>query len=329
MGKRFTLAVTLALALFSSLTPAEAQQAGRVYRIGVLYGTTPTFSDAVARAFMQGLGEQGYIVGENVHIEFRSAEGRWERLRELATELVQLRADLIYAPSTQAAVAAKQATSSVPIVTCCVTDAVGLGLIASFARPGGNLTGTTWDVTPEIAGKLVQLLREAVPKVPRAAIFWNSTQPGTDLFLREAQMAGRSLGVSLQPVDVQSPSEFKAAFARITKDRAEALIVFSDLMAWVNRKPLIKLAAEHRLPAMYGAREFVDDGGLMSYGPNANDLHRRAASYVAKILKGAKPADLPVEQPTKFELVINPKTAKALGLTIPPALLLRADRLVE
>jgi putative ABC transport system substrate-binding protein len=275
------------------------------------------------------LKDLGWVEGQNIVIEWRFAGGRAERLPDLAAELVRLQVDLIVVPSTPPALAAKNATKTIPIVTVGVGDPVGLGLVASLARPGGNITGLTGVVTPEIAGKQLELLKEAVPKVSRVAVLWNPATPGNALALRETEIAARVLGVELQLLEARSLNDFDSAFAAMTAKRAGALLVLGDVMFVTHRIRLAELVAKSRLPAMYGLREYVEAGGLMSYGPIASELFRRAATYVDKILKGAKPADLPVEQPTRFELVVNLKTAKALGLTIPQSVLIRADEVIR
>ena len=264
-------------------------------------------------------------------IEYRDAEGKLERLPALAAELVALKVDVIVAAGTPAALAAKQATRTLPIVFAAAADPVASGLVTSLARPGGNVTGLSI-LAPELVGKCLEQLKQAVPGVSRVAVLW---QPGglgerteKDM-LKGAEVAARALGVRLQFVEARGPADFDRAFSDMTRARAGALTVLASAMFFSERRRLVDLAAKNRLPAVYPLREFVDAGGLMSYGPNLADLFRRAATYVDKILKGAKPGDLPVEQPTKFELVINLKTAKALGLTIPPSLLQRADQVIE
>jgi len=280
-------------------------------------------------AFRQGLRELGWVEGQNLVIDYRSAEGKLDRLPDLAAELVRLKVDIIVAVPTPAAAAAKNAIETIPIVMIGVGDPVGTGLIASLARPGGNATGLSFSVGLEIAGKLLELLKETVPKVRRVAILSNPANPVQPLLIREVNVAARSLGVQLQHLEARGPNEFDGAFAAMAKERVGALLIVADGMLIFHRTRLADLAARSRLPAAYGWREHVEAGGLMSYGPSLRDLFRRAATYVDKILKGAKPADLPVEQPTKFELVINLKTAKALGLTIPQSVLGRADQVIE
>jgi len=326
---RAALTVVLALGLLAAPLAAEAQQAGRVPRIGFLGSTSPSDRPPLLDAFRQGLRELGWVEGQNVVIDYRFAEGRFDRLPDLAAELVRLKVDIILGPGTPAAAAAKNATETIPIVMISVRDPVGTGLIASLARPGGNVTGVSDSVGLEIAGKQLELLKESVPKVRRVAILSNPANLYHPLAIRELNVAARSLGVQLQLLEARGPNEFDGAFVAMATERVGALLVLADAMFNLHRTRLADLAARSRLPAAYGWREYVEAGGLMSYGPRLRDLYRRSATYVDKILKGAKPGDLPVEQPTKFELVINLKTAKALGLTIPPSLLLRADQVIE
>jgi ABC-type uncharacterized transport system substrate-binding protein len=328
MDRRAFLAGTGAVLLAAPLA-AEAQQAAKAPRIGWL-GDKPAAGPRLREAFLQGLRDLGYVEGRNLVMEYRFAEGKPERLPALAAELVALKVDVIMAPGTPAALAAKQATRTTPIVFV-AADPVTSGLVTSLARPGGNLTGLS-AFAPELVGKCLEQLKQAVPGVTRVAVLW---QPGglgerteKDM-LKEAEVAARALGVRLQVLEARGPADFDRAFSDMTRARTGALTVLGSTMFTNERRRLVDLAAKHRLPAVYPWKEFVDAGGLMSYGPNVADLYRRAATYVDKILKGTKPADLPVEQPTKFELVINLKTAKALGLTIPPSLLGRADEVIE
>ena len=320
---------TLAGGLLAAPLAAGAQQAGKVYRIGYLAGGSSTSVAHLIEAFRQGLRELGWVEGQNIVIEYRSAEGRSDRLPDLAAELVRLKADIIVALATPDTVAAKNATGTIPIVMIAVSDPVGTGLIASLAHPGGNVTGLSFTAGLDTYGKGLDLLKETVPKVRRVAILSNPTNPFHALVIRNVKGAAPSMGVQLQLLEARSPNEFDGAFTAMAKERVEALLVVTDTLFILHRTRLADLAARSRLPAAYGAREYVEAGGLMSYGPNLSDHWRRAATYVDKILKGAKPADLPVEQPTKFELVINLKTAKALGLTIPPSLLTRADQVIQ
>jgi ABC-type uncharacterized transport system substrate-binding protein len=306
----------------------EGQEAARVARIGMLADAT---SPHLREAFRQGLRELGYIEGRNLVIEYRDAEGKPEQLPALAAELVALKVDVIVAGNTLQTLAAKQASRTIPIVFSFALDPVTDGLVTSLARPGGNVTGLSF-LAPELVGKRLELLKLAVPRVSRVAVLW---QPGaqakrTEQGLQtEARVAARALGVPLQFVEARGPDDFDRAFSDMTRARADALTVLGSAMLFNQRRRLVDLAAKNRLPAAYGLREYVDAGGLMAYGPNGPDMFRRAAIYVDKILKGATPGDLPVEQPTKFELVISLKTAKALGLTIPPSVLGRADQVIE
>jgi putative ABC transport system substrate-binding protein len=321
---------TLAGGLLAAPLAAGAQQASKVYRIGFLSAATSSVSSPVLDAFRQGLRARGWVEGQNMVVDYRLTEGRSDRLPDLAAELVQLKVDIIVAEATQGVAAAKNATTTIPIVMISGSaDPVGLGFIASLARPGGNVTGLSYSVGPEIVGKELELLKEIVPKVRRVAILSNPASPVQPLFIREVNGAARSLAVQLQLLEVRGPNEFEGAFAAMAKERVGALLVVADAVFVFHRTRLVDLAARSRLPAAYGTRPTVEAGGLMSYGPSVRDLFRRSATFVDNILKGAKPGELPVEQPTKFELVINTKTAKALGLTIPPSLLQRADQVIE
>ena len=327
--RRFVL-TSLAGAIAAPLA-AEAQQAAKVARIGYL-STNLASSPRHHEAFRQGLRDLGYVDGRNVVIEYRDAEGKPERIPALTAELVALRVDVIVvAGSTLTARTAKQATSTLPIVFIAVGDPVGSGLVTSLARPGGNVTGLS-GLGPELVAKCLELLKQAVPGVDRVAVLWVPGALGerTDKdMLKEAEVAGRALGVQLQFVDARGLENFDKAFSDMTSARAGGLTVLPSARLLREHRRLVDLAARNRLPAVYTSREFVDAGGLMAYGANLADLYRRAATYVDKVLKGAKPADLPIEQPTKFELVLNLKTAKALGLTISSSLLARADQVIE
>jgi putative ABC transport system substrate-binding protein len=318
------LILLLGLAVVVVALAAEAQETGRIARIGML-ASSP--SDPFVEAFRQGLRELGYVEGRNIIIEYRWAEGRNERLPGLAADLVRLKVDIIVA-SSQGAVAAKQATTIIPIVMPIITDPVRLGLVASLARPGGNATGFATQ-NDELPGKWLELVKETLPKVSRVAVLFHPTYDGGVQF-KAATAAARSLGVRLQALKVEQPDDLGTAFAEAQKSRAEAVIVSSSPLFYAHRARLVELAAKRRLPTFYHQSEFVlGAGGLMSFGPDFHDLFRRSVAYVDRILRGAKPGDLPVEQPTKFELVINLRAAKALGLTIPPSVLLRADRVIE
>jgi putative ABC transport system substrate-binding protein len=317
-------------ALLAAPFAAGAQQAAKIARIGYLT-SSQGLNPHLPEAFRQGLRDLGYVEGRDLVIEYRDAEGKAERLPALAAELVALKVDVIVAaPGTLAARVAKEATRTVPIVFI-AADPVASGIVTSLARPGGNVTGLS-NLAPALVGKRLELLKQAVPGVSRVAVLWfpGALGEGTDKeMLKEAEAAARALGVRLQLVEARGPADIDRAFSDMTDARAGALTVLPSNMFLREHRRLVDLAAKNRLPAVYTSREFVDAGGLMSYGANQPDLFRRAATYVDKILKGAKPADLPVEQPTRFELVINLKTAKALGLTIPPSLVQRADQVIE
>ena len=302
------------------------QQPAKLRRIGwlsVTAGRSPRHE-----AFRQGLRELGYVEGHNIAIESRFAAQMENRLPEFATDLVKLKVDVIVALEPPAIRAAKNATRTIPIVMRSTDDPVKSGLVASLARPGGNITGLT-SISTELSGKRLELLKEVVPRLLRVGTLWDPAAPDAALKWSETEVAARSLGLKLQSLEVRGPDDFESAFRTATKERAQAIITLRNPLLVLNGKRIAALAAKSRLPAVYDERSFVDDGGLMSYGANLEDLYRRAATYVDKILKGAKPADLPIEQPTRFELVINMKTAKALGLTIPQSVLFRADRVIE
>jgi len=310
--------------LLAAPLAAGAQQAGKVWRVGILGNE----NSAPWEAFRRGLRDLGYVGGRNLTMESRWSEGRTERLPALAIELVQLRVDVIVASGTQAVRAAKQATSTIPIVMAVSAHPDKIGLVESLARPGGNVTGLD-NVGPDLKGKQLQLLKELAPKVSRVAVLWNPANLVETFGFKEMVAAAAVIGVEIQSIDVRTPDDYLAAFATVTASRADALYAFGNPVNFKNRQLIVAFALKSRLPSIYEERLFVESGGLMSYAPSFTDLFRRAATYVDKILKGAKPADLPVEQPTKYELLINLKTAKALGLTIPPSLLLRADQVIE
>ena len=325
MRFRRTFIVALALGILGAALADEAQQPTKVPRIGVLW---PTSDHPYLQAFRQGLRDLGYVEGQTIVIEYRYARGKDDRLPDLAAELVRLQVGAILTWGTPATQAAKQATRAIPIVMGTIADPVTAGLVASLARPGGNVTGLT-SISRELAGKRLELTMEVIPGLSRVAVLSNPANPGAVLNLRETEAAARSRGMRLQVLQVRGPNDFESAFEAAAKERAGALVVLPDPLFSQHAKRLVDLAAKHRLPAMYYTKEFVDAGGLMSYAPSYPDMFRRAASYVDKILKGAKPGDLPVEQPTRFELVINLKTAKALGLTIPQSVLIRADQVIQ
>ncbi len=296
-------------------------------RIGYLFPGPRGFWLSI-EALQRGLRELHYVEGQNIAIEYRFAEGKPELLPALAAELVRMKVDVIVAWATEATLAAKQATTTIPIVMTGVADPVKSGLVASLARPGGNVTGTT-TLAADLRGKLLEMLKETVPDLSRVAVLWNGRSSAMELRVKEAEAAARALGVTLQSVGVQGPDDFDRAFAVMTQERPDALLVVLDTFIFVQRSHILDFAATHRLPAMYEIRDFVDEGGLMTYGPSFLDRLGRVATYVDKILKGAKPGDLPIEQPMRYELVINLKTAKALGLTIPPSILFQADEVIR
>jgi ABC-type uncharacterized transport system substrate-binding protein len=318
--------ITLLLRLLAVPLAAAAQPPGQVYRIGFLSTTPPPAHRW--EALLDGLRERGYHEGRNLVFERRFSEGNAERFPEFAAELVRLRVDLIIVTTTPAALAAKHATQTIPIVIPTAIDPVEAGLVASLARPGGNLTGLSI-LAPELSGKRLELLQEVMPGMTRVAVLWNAANPANALAWQETQVAARTLGLLLHSQDVRGPQDLEGAFARTAQARPEALLVLGDALLGMHRPQIAAFATEQHLPSVFAERESVVAGGLMSYGPSLPDLYRRAATYVDKILKGTKPADLPVEQPLKFELVLNLKTAQALGLTIPPSVLFQADEVIK
>jgi len=325
INRRTFLAGTGAVLLAAPLA-AEAQPPGKVYRIGWVIGSSVSVSAHLIDAFKQGMRELGWVEGKNVEYEIRAAEGNTERFPAFAAELVRLKVDLIVAPTGAAAMAAKNATNTIPIVIVVDSRPVESGLVASLARPGGNVTGLSlMDV--DIATKQLQVLKEAIPKASRVSVLTSRVDPRP--VLQELEGAAPSLGLQVQGLTARSPEEFDGTFATMIRRHSDALLVTSDYLFFLHRRRLAELTATARLPAMFGAAEYVKDGCLMSYAPSFLYNHHRAAVYVDKILKGAKPADLPIERPTKSELMINLKTAKALGLTIPPSLLQRADKVIQ
>jgi len=303
----------------------NAQQAESKYTVGILSAGSNV---AELTTVVAALRELGWVEGKNVVFEPRFAENRLERLPELATDLVRLKVDVIAAAGTLAPLAAKQATSTIPIVMTAAGDPLGSGLVASLARPGGNVTGMSL-MAPDLGGKRLELLKEVVPRLARVAVLWNAANPYSALVFKETQAAGRTLGIQIQSLEVRAPDNFDGAFEGARRERSDALITVEDPLTFSQRQRVADFTAEQQLPSLHGLREFAAAGGLMSYGASLVDLFRRAAGYVDKILRGAKPADLPVQQPTKFELVINLRIAKALGLTIPPGVLAIADEVIE
>jgi len=321
-----SVAIAAGFALILSAADLGAQPLGKTPRVGFLHpGTPPNTS---ADVFTQSLRELGYVEGRSVAIEFRWAEGRPERLPPLAAELVGLKVDVIVVGSTSAVRAVAQATKTIPVVMTVVADPVADGFVASLARPGGNITGLTL-ISPELSGKRIELLKEAVPRLGRLAVFWNPSNASHGETLRESEAKARTLGVHTVPVEVRRAEDLEGAFATVVREHASALFVLDDAVLFVERQRITDLALRNRLPTVFGISGFADAGGLVSYGAKQSELYRRAALFVDRILKGARPASLPIEQPTSFELVINLKTAKALALKIPDSLLLRADRVIE
>jgi putative ABC transport system substrate-binding protein len=327
MSRKFAIWL-LATVLLTTAPPAGAQQPTKISRIGFLSSLSPAAVSARMDAFRQGLRELGYVEGKNIVIEYRWAEGKTERLPDLAAELVRLKVDVIVTGGPAVNRSAKEATVTIPIVLSFDNDPVGNGFVASLARPGGNITGLS-TLAPEISGKQLELLKEIVPKLSRVAVFGNSLQPGNPQALKETELAAGAFRVQLQYLDIRSPKDIETAFREASKGRANAVLVLGNVVVTSHPKQFVELAVKNRLPAIYWSPEFVEAGGLMTYSVSITDLFRRAATYVDKILKGAKPADLPVEQPMKFEFIINLKAAKQIGLTIPPNVLVRADRVIR
>jgi putative ABC transport system substrate-binding protein len=323
------VALGLPLSLLLAWLAAQAQPAQKVYRIGVIFTLASGQAEHLDRALNEGLRDLGYVEGRNLALERRFAGGEIEGLPALAAELARLNVDVIVTGSNQVIAAVKQATATTPIVMAVSRDPVGSGFIASLGRPGGNITGLANDPTPEIQTKNLELLREAAPRTARVALLWNPVAPDARAYRNAVEAAVRRLGGTFQAVEVRNRQEIEGAFAAMLRERADGLMVLQDPVLLSARREIVHLAARHKLPAVYPLREYVELGSLMSYGVNIADQFRHAAAYVDKILKGAKPADLPVEQPTKYELVINRRTAKALGLKIPQSLLVRTDQIIE
>jgi len=322
------LALIIGAILLAHTFDAEAQQPTKVPRIGFLSSLSSAAVSARVDAFRQGLRELGYVEGKNIFIEYQWAEGKTERLPDLAAELVRLKVDVIVTGGPAVNRSAKEATSTIPIVLSFDNDPVGNGFAASLARPGGNITGLS-TLAPEISGKQLELLKEIIPNLSRVAVFGNSLQPGNPQALKETELAAGALGVRLQLYDIRSPKDIETAFRAASKAHANAVLVLGNVVVTFQPKHFAELAAKSRLPAIYWSPEFVEAGGLMAYSVSITELFRRAATFVDKILKGAKPADLPVEQPTKFEFIINLNAAKQIGLTIPPNVLARADKVIR
>src|SRR5437870_1012207 len=328
MKRAAVLSILVVAVLLAVAVVAEGQQSTKVARIGFLGGTSLSVESTRIESFRQGMREVGYVEGKNLVIEWRWAEGKFDRLPDLAAELVRLDVDVIVTGGSTSTGAAKQVINTIPIVMAQVNDPVGSGFVASFARPGGNMTGLS-SLLPELSGKRLELLKEVLSKLSRVAVFGDSTTPGNAQAAKEAQPAAKAFKVTLQYVDILGAKDIENAFREASKGRADAVLVLGAPILISYRKQIADLAIKNRLPAMYPQPEYVEVGGLMSYGVSIVDLYRRAATYVDKILKGRKPADLPVEEPTKFELVINLKTAKEIGVTIPQSVLFRADKVIK
>ncbi len=322
------LSILFVVVLLAVGAIAEAQQPAKITPIGYLDAVSLSVNAARVEAFRQGLRKLGYVEGKNIFIEWRSADGKLDRLPALAAELVHLKVDIIVTGGRSATRAAKEATSTIPIVMTQDSDPVANGFVASLARPGGNITGLS-TLAPELSGKQLELMKEIIPKLSRVAVFGSSTSPGNAQSLREVELAARAFKVQLQYLDVLDPKDIETAFRAASNGRADGVLVLNSPVFASRQTQVVDLAVKSRLPAIYWRSDFVEAGGLMSYGTSQNDLDRRAATYVDKILKGTKPADLPVEQPTKFELVINLKTAKQIGVTIPQKVLARADKVIK
>ncbi len=320
--------VTLSIGIIVAPLAADAQQPVKVPRVGLLLQGTSASLMTRLEGFHQGLRERGYVERKTIALEQRFDEDREERLPALAADLIRLRVDIIVAAATPAVRAAQRATTTVPIVIVHSADPVGLGFVASLARPGGNITGLS-SLSPELSGKRLELLKEAVPKLVRIAVLWNAANPGTAIAFQELQDAARVLRLRVQSLEVRQTEDLAPAFKAVTRQRTVGLVTLLDPLVVSQRARIVELAAEKWLPAMYPTKEFVEAGGLMAYGPDLVDSYRRAAIFVDKILKGAKPADLPVEQPTKFNFAVNLKTAKALGLRFPQSILIRADQVIQ
>ena len=328
IDRRTFLAGTGAVLLAAPLA-AQAQQAGKVYRIGYLEFGSAAPGTSPLEAFRQGLRERGWVEGQSLTIEVRYAEGKQDRLPGLAVDLVNLKVDLIFASTTPAAVAAKQATTTIPIAIGFVADPIGSGLVPRLARPGGNITGWTHLAGLELNAKRLEILKEAIPRAARIGALWNPANPIHGPSLKEVEAAARRVKVQLHSMGVSNPERLQAAFSAMAQERVQVLTVPPDGMFLTHQARIIDLAATYRIPTMYGVREIAEAGGLMAYGVNLPEMYRHGAFFVDRILKGAKPGELPIQQPTKFELVINLKAAKALGLTIPQSVLLRADEVIQ
>ena len=314
--------------LFFAVSLADAQQTKNVPRIGFLGGSSASAYSGFIDAFRKSLRDLGYVEGQNIAIEYRYADGKRDRLSDLSADLIRLKVDVILVSGSLAIGALKNATKRIPIVMTTVEDPVAQGFVDSLARPGGNITGLT-NLAPELSGKRLELVKETLPKIDRVAVLWDPVGPGPAVAFKETQAVAPPMGLQLQSLEIRSPNDFEGAFKAAIAERSGAVIVLQSFLTNAHRRRIVDLALTHRLPGMYTQMEYVEVGGLMSYAPSYTAIYGRAATYVDKILKGTKPADLPVEQPMKFELVINLKTAKQIGLTIPPNVLARADRVIK
>jgi putative ABC transport system substrate-binding protein len=328
IAKAFIIVVAFTISVLITPSASQAQHSGHVPRVGYLGTSSPSLEPELVKAFREGLRDHGYVEGQNIVIEYRWAEGNYQRFPDLVADLVKLKVDLILTAGTPGALAAKRATQTIPVVMAVTGDAVATGLVSSLARPGGNLTGLT-TMVPDLEGKRLEILREVLPKLMTVVVLLNTSNPLTAIQWEQTKTGAKALGIQLQPIEVQRPEDFKDAFARVARQRPDAIMMVADRFQLAHRMQIVDFVAKARLPAIYPYRDFVVAGGLMSYGPSYEDLFRRSATYVDKILRGAKPSDLPIEQPTKFEFLVNLKTAKMLGVPIPPSLLLRADHVFE
>jgi putative tryptophan/tyrosine transport system substrate-binding protein len=328
IAKAFIIVAAFTISVLSTPSASQAQHRGHVPRLGYLGTSSASLESELVKAFREGLRERGYVEGQNIVIEYRWAEGNYQRFPDLVADLVKLKVDLILTTGTPGPLAAKRATQTIPIVMAFTGDAVATGLVSSLARPGGNVTGLT-TMNPDLEGKRLEILRELLPKLVTGVVLLNTSNPFSAIQSEQTKISAKALGIQLQPMDLQRPEDFKDAFARVARQRPDAITMVADRFLLAHRTQIVDFVAKTRVPAMYPYRDFVVAGGLMSYAPSYEDLCRRSATYVDKILKGAKPADLPVEQASKYELVINLKTARALGLTIPPTVLLQADQVIE
>jgi putative ABC transport system substrate-binding protein len=321
------IGLALLAVIFALCSLAKAQQPVKVPKIGWL-AVRPASAASVIDSFQREFGKLGYVEGKNIVFEYRYAEGKLDRLPALVDELIRLKVDVLLTPTTPGALAAKSATRTIPIVFLDVTDPVGAGLVDSLARPGGNITGLS-DIAAVLAGKRLELLKEVIPKLSRVAVLWNPKSPGSEQSWKESQMAARELGLQLHSMEVSSADKYEDAFKEAIRARSDAIAWMSSPLGAANQRQTVELPKKYHLPVIYTRKTVVENGGLMSYGPDQSEPYRRVAVFVDKILKGTKPAEIPVEQPTKFELVINLKTAKQIGLTIPPNVLARADRVIR